>query len=220
MADSSRWAPYREKMQEQLSQIQLREIHQELTAGKNLKAYTADKIAKIAIGECCIGDSRHIGVCTVFPLETYWLPLYVSLWDEQEKEITLLVDVAPTVDSLIDEPFRIKYLESIQPLWEKFASLPGIVPFEDDGVRRVCSIIYTAAVVPIEREGMRLAALAPHTEYLKSYIEFVKDAPAADGEAKVKEIRRKIEAVKSEYRSYLQRAYGGGFHEDMINVLF
>jgi hypothetical protein len=67
---------------------------------------------------------------------------------------------------------------------------------------------------------MRLAALAPHTEYLNSYIEFVKDAPAADGEAKVKEIRRKIAAVKSEYRSYLQRAYGGGFHEDMINVLF
>ena len=220
MADSSRWAPYREKMQEQLGQLQLREIHQELTAGKNLKAYTADKIAKIVIGECFIGDSRHIGVCTIFPLETFWLPLYVSLWDEQEKEISLLVDVAPTVDSLIDEPFRIKYLESMQPLWDKFASLPGIVPFEDDGVRRVCSIIYTAAVVPIEREGMRLAALAPHTEYLKSYIEFVKDAPAADGEAKVKEIRRKIAAVKSEYRSYLQRAYGGGFHEDMINVLF
>ncbi len=34
MADSSSWAPYREKMQEQLSQLQLREIHQELTAGK------------------------------------------------------------------------------------------------------------------------------------------------------------------------------------------
>jgi hypothetical protein len=220
MADSSRWAPYSEKMQEQLNQLALKEIHQDLTTGKALKAYTADKIAKIAIGECFIGDSKHIGICTIFPLETSWLPLYVSLWDEQEKQISMLVDIMPTVDSLIDEPFRIKYLDSMQPLWEKFANLPGIVPFEDDGVRRVCSIIYTAAVVPIEKEGMRLAALAPHTEYLKSYIEFVKDAPAADCDAKVKEIRRKIEAVKAEYRSYMQRAYGGGFHEDMIKVFF
>jgi hypothetical protein len=220
MADISRWAPYREKMSEQLNQLALKEIYQDLTAGKNLKVFTTDKLAKIAIGECFIGDTKHIGICTIFPLETYWLPLYISIWDEQEKQISMLVDIMPTVDSLNDEPFRIKYLDSMQPLWEKFANLPGIVPFEDDGVRRVCSIIYTAAVVPIEKEGMRLAALAPHTEYLKSYIEFVKGAPAADGETKIKEIRRKIEAVKSEYRSYLQRAYGGSFHEDMIKLFF
>lgn len=220
MSDTSRWAPYIDKMQEQLNQLALKEIHQDLTAGKALKAYTADKLAKIAIGECHIGDSRHIGICTIFPLETTWLPLYVSLWDEREKEITMLVDIMPTVDSLIDEPFRIKYLDPMQPLWEKFSNLPGIAPFEDDGLRRVCSIIYTAAAVPIEKEGMRLAALAPHTEYLKSYIEFAKDAPPADGEAKVKEIKRKIEAVKAEYRSYLQRAYGAGFHQDMIKVFF
>jgi hypothetical protein len=220
MSDSSKWAPYITKMQEQLNQLALEEIHQDLTAGKALKAYTADKIAKIAIGDCFIGDAKHIGLCTIFPLETSWLPLYISLWDEQEKEISMLVDIMPTVDSLIDEPFRIKYLDSMQPLWEKFANLPGIAPFEDDGLRRVCSIIYTAAVVPIHKEGMRLAALAPHTEYLKSYIEFVTDAPAADDEAKVKEIKRKIEATKAELQRYIKRAYGGGFHEDMIKVFF
>ena len=220
MSDSSKWAPYIDKMQEQLNQLALKEIHQDLTAGKALKSYSADKLAKIAIGECLIGDSKHIGMCTIFPLETSWLPLYVSLWDEQENEISMLVDIMPTVDSLIDEPFRIKYLDSMQPLWVKFANLPGIAPFEDDGLRRVCSIIYTAAAVPIEKEGMRLAALAPHTEYLKSYIEFVKDAPPADGEAKVQEIKRKIEATRAEFRRYMQRAYGSGFHEDMIKVFF
>jgi hypothetical protein len=219
MADS-KWAPYSYKIQEQLNQLALKEINQNQTAGKALKTYSADKLAKIAIGECHIGNSRHIGICSIFPLETYWLPLYVSLWDEQGDKISMLVDIMPTVDSLIDEPFRIKYLDSMQPLWEKFANLPGIVPFEDDGVRRVCSIIYTAAVVPIEKEGMRLAALAPHTEYLKSYIEFVKDAPPAEGDAKVREIKRKIEAVKAEYRSYLQRAYGTGLQKDMADIFF
>jgi len=220
MADEIKWAPYVEKMQEQLNQLALREIHQDLTAGKTLKAYAADKIAKIAIGDCTIGSQKHIGLCTIVPLEQYWLPLYFSCWDEQQQEISLLVDIMPTVDSLVDEPFRIKYLDPLHPLWEKFASLPGITPFEDDAVRSVCSIIYTAAVVPIEKEGMRLAALAPHTEYLKSYIEFVKDAPPADGEAKVKEIRRRIDATRAVLRSYMQRAYGSGFHADMLNVFF
>jgi hypothetical protein len=108
----------------------------------------------------------------------------------------------------------------MQPLWDKFSNLPGITPFEDDSVRRVCSIIYTAAVVPIEKEGMRLAALAPHTAYLKSYIDFVKDAPPVDSEAKLKEIKRKTEAIKTELRSYMQRAYAGGFHADMLKVFF
>ena len=220
MAEGIKWAPYIEKLQEQLNQRALREIHQDLTAGKTLKAYAADKIAKISIGECAIGDEKHIGLCTIFPLENYWLPLFFSYWEEQEKEISFLVDIMPTVDSLIDEPYRIKYLDSIQPVWEKFASLPGITPFEDDAVRAVCSIVYTAAVVPIEKEGMRLAALASHTEYLKSYIEFVKDAPPADGEAKVKEIKRKTEAIKTALRSYMQKAYAGAFHGDMLKVFF
>ena len=219
MADST-WAPYIEKMQEQLNQLALKEIHQDLTAGKTLKAYTADKIAKIAIGDCAIGDQRHIGICTIFPSENYWLPLYFSYWDEKAKEISLLVDIMPTVDSLIDEPFRIKYLDAIQPLWEKFANLPGIVPFEDDSVRRVCSIVYTAAVVPIEKEGMRLAALASHIEYLKSYIGFIKDAPLADGEAKVKEMKRKIAAIKATLQGYIQREFGASLHGDMLKTFF
>ena len=220
MADGSKWAPYIDKMQEQLSRLAPVEILQDLTAGKTLKAYAADKLAKIAIGDCTTGDGRHIGMCTIVPLEQYWLPLFFSLWEEREKEITFLVDIIPTVDSLVDEPYRIRYFDSIQPMWVKFASLPGITPFEDDAVRALCSIVYTAAVVPVDREGMRLAALAAHTEYLKSYSDFVKDAPLADGEAKLKEIKRKIEAVKTALRSYVQRQYAGAMHEDMIKVFF
>ncbi len=220
MTDSSIWAPYTEKMQEQLSKLALKEIHQELTAGKTLKTYTTDKIAKIAIGDCTIGDKKHIGLCTILPFEQYWLPMFFSYWDEQEKDISFLADIMPTVDSLIDEPFRIKYLDTIQPLWEKFSSLPGITPFEDDAVRAVCSIIYTAAVVPTETEGMRLAALAPHAEYLKSYVEFIQDAPPAEDDAKVKEIMRKTEAIKTVLRSYIQRAYGSALHGDMLKIFF
>ena len=220
MADGSKWAPYIEKMQEQLSQLALREIQQDQTAGKTVKAYAADKLAKIAIGDCAIGAEKHIGLCTIFPLENYWLPLFFSFWEEQEKKITFLVDIMPTVDSLVDEPYRIKYFDPIQPMWEKFAHLPGIAPFEDDAVRAICSIVYTAAVVPVDKEGMRLAALAPHTEYLKNYIDLAKDAPPADGEAKVKEIQRKINAVKKALRSYLQKTYAGGFHEGMLNIFF
>ena len=43
MAEGITWAPYTEKMQEQLNQLALKEIHQDLTVGRTLKAYTADK---------------------------------------------------------------------------------------------------------------------------------------------------------------------------------
>jgi hypothetical protein len=216
MTGSIAWAPYREKMLEQVGQIALNEI----SAQDNFTAYTADKIARLVIGDVRTGALRHFAMCAIFPQEHYLLPLYFSLWDEQENKISFLVDIMPIVDSLIDEPFRIKYIEPIQPLWDRFSNLAGITPFEDDAVRAVCSIIYTAAVMPIEREGMRLAALAPHTEYLKTYIEFIKDAPVVEDLTKLKEIKRKTEAIKGTLRSYLQRTYGTLLNQNLIDMFF
>jgi len=216
MTGSIAWAPYREKMLEQVGQIALNEI----SAQDNFTAYTADKIARLVIGDVRTDALRHFAMCAIFPQEQYLLPLYFSLWDEQENKISFLVDIMPTVDSLIDEPFRIKYIEPIQPLWDRFSNLAGITPFEDDTVRAVCSIIYTAAVMPIEREGMRLAALAPHTEYLKTYIEFIKDAPVVEDHTKLKEIKRKTEAIKGTLRSYLQRTYGTLLNQSLIDMFF
>ena len=102
------------------------------------------------------------------------------------------MDLLPTVDILVDEPYRKKYIEPLGEIWGKFANLSGITPEDDDDLRACCSIVYTAAVIPIEREGMRLAALAPHTDYLKHYIEFYASAAAAGDAAKRQEIQRKI----------------------------
>ncbi len=88
---------------------------------------------------------------------------------------------------------------------KNIANLPGITPEEHDDLRACCSIVYTAAVIPIEREGMRLAALAPHTEYLKHYIEFYAAAAAAGDAAKRQEIQRKTAAVKKTLREYLMK---------------
>ncbi len=216
MTDSMLWAPYREKMLEQLEPI----AFQEIEALDHFKVYASDKIARLVIGDVLSDRGRHFGMCVVFPQKHYLLPLYLSLWDEQEKEISCLVDMMPTVDSLIDEPFRIKYLDSMQPLWDRFSNLPGITPFEDDAVRSVCSIIYTAAIIPIEREGMRLAALAPHTEYLKSYVAFINDAPVVESDAKLQEIKRKTDAIKGTLRDYLQRTYGSLVNRNLIDVFF
>lgn len=216
MTDGISWVPYREKMLEQVRQIALNES----SAQDNFTVYTSDKIARLVIGEVVADARQHFAMCAIFPQEHYLLPLYFSLWDERENEISFLVDIMPTVDSLIDEPFRIKYIDPIHPLWDRFSNLAGITPFEDDAVRAVCSIIYTAAVMPIEREGMRLAALAPHTEYLKTYIAFIKDAPVVESHAKLKEIKRKTEAIKETLRSYLQKTYGTLLNQNLIDMLF
>ena len=213
MADTIQWSPYLEKMREELNQLTLKEIRhveghaimpaQEFKTSQvhgGLSAYSVEKIEKIAIGTFYLNETIHYGFCTIIPDDSHNMPLFISLWEEGEREITFLVDLMPTVDSLIDEEYRKKYLESVQPLWERYASLPGICPVESDVVRSLCSIIYTAARVPIDKEGMRLAVLAPHPEYLKNYISFVQEATEVEDRAKRKEVERKKKALRRTLR--------------------
>jgi len=215
MGESSNRTPYLEKMGEQIDQLKPRELTawggHHITALQDIKTshvtggfkfYSSEKIDKIALGSISRDDEITYGFCTIIPGETYDLPLFLSRWEEREKEITILVDIMPTVDSLVDEEYRKKYIESVQPLWDRFVSLPGICPEESDVIRSLCSIIYTAARVPIEKDGMRLAALAPHTEYLKSYIAFVPEARPVESDAKQRELQRKKTALRKTLSTY------------------
>jgi len=214
MVEGTKGTPYLEKMKELVDQLKPTELNElggkDLAAIKDIKdsqitggfkAYSAEKIEKIGLGSLALGDGTRYGFCTIIPKEDYDLPLFLSRWEEREKEITFLVDIIPTVDSLVDEEYRKKYIESIQKhLWDRFVSLAGICPEESDIIRSLCSIIYTAARVPIEKDGMRLAALAPHTEYLKSYSAFVPDARPVDSDAKKQEIQKKKAALRKTLR--------------------
>ncbi len=203
-----KWTPYLEKMKglidplqpEPVSRWQGRDLSPALTidtaqARGGFSAYGAAKLEKIGIGSCIIAG-RQYAICTIMPGESYDLPLFLSRLDESADEVNLMVDIIPTVDSLVDEEYRKKYIESVQPLWDRFVSLPGVCPEESDIIRSLASIIYTAARVPIEKEGMRLAALAPHTEYLKSYLSFVPGAEPVGDEAKRREIAAKRAALR------------------------
>ncbi|MBN2107431.1 MAG: hypothetical protein JW832_08380 [Deltaproteobacteria bacterium] len=234
------WAPYCEKMKEHLDQLSLVRLTQwqgadiagaEHSAGPGgsgtVQAFTADKIEKAAIARIMAGDAVQYGICTIFPAEGFDLPIYFSRWEERADSISILVDLVPTVDSLVDEPYRKKYIETLGPLWDKYSNLPGMAPEENDAVRAVCSIVYTAAVIPIEREGMRLAALAPHTEYLKKYLEFHQSAVPVEDPQKLQEIKRKIAAVKATLRDYFKGALAGpvgqglgaGLSEQLSDIL-
>jgi len=208
MGGDKKWSPYLEKMREQVDQLALTELgewkgHDLAPAGEfatpqasgGFRAYGTEKVGKIGIGSICLKETVHYGFCTIISDEDHDLPIYISKWEERDQEITFLVDIMPTVDSLINEDYRKKYIESMQPLWDKYASLPGICPEESDVIRSLCSIIYTAARVPIDKEGTRLAALAPHTVYLKSYLDFLREAVPVKDDARRKEAKIKKETL-------------------------
>ena len=202
--------PYIEKMSEQLNQLSLTPINE--YAGSDisnladlekdgvrvtLNAYQAEAAEKIAIGSITIDNEVNIGVCTIIPKNDIAIPIYVSRWEERQNTITLLVDVMPTVDMIVDEAYRVKYLEPLNETWERFSNLAGIQPEDDNDLRAACSIIYTGACVPIEKEGMRMAALAPHLDYLKKYIAYMTADKQPIDETKQKEVTRRISAVRS-----------------------
>lgn len=242
MGEGIKWSPYLEKMREQIDQLKLIEINEwerhDLTpalefktshAHGGFKAFSTEKVEKIGIGNFYLNEEMHCGFFTIFPREDHDLPIFISRWEEREKEINFLVDIMPTVDSLVDEEYRKRYLESVQPLWEKFAHLPGICPEESDVIRSLCSIIYTAAKVTIDKEGLRLAALAPHTEYLKSYLNFLREANPIESDAKRKEVKRKRETIRETLRTKffkevledsMGNAMGDRLSELMVTILF
>ncbi|MCP4714448.1 MAG: hypothetical protein GY868_04965 [Deltaproteobacteria bacterium] len=210
------WTPYVEKMTEQLQQLGL--VEEESI--DNLKVYSTEKAEKVAVGSVVVGEELHYGMCTIIPNAAHVLPLFFSRWEERRDSITMLVDLMPTVDSLVDEPYRVKYLESMGKSWDRFAALAGICPEEDDALRSLCSIIYTGAVVPIEKEGMRLAALAPHTDYLKQYIVFMQEAGTTDDAAKIREVERRIGSVRAIAGDYLERTKAAGVNGEKLVKAF
>jgi len=209
--------PYIAKMAEQLHQLSLTPIHE--CAGSDisnladlekdgvrliLKAYQTDVAEKIAIGSIDVGNEVSIGACTIIPKNGVSIPIYVSRWEERQDTVTLLVDMMPTVDMIVDEAYRVKYLEPLNETWERFSNLPGIQPEDDNDLRAACSIIYTGACVPIEKEGMRMAALAPHLDYLKKYIAYMTADQQPIDQAKQKEVTRRIAAVRTLFSANLQ----------------
>lgn len=209
--------PYIEKMSEQLKQLSLAPINE--CEGKDisnladlekdgirvtLNAYLAESAEKIAIGSITVDNEVNIGVCTIIPKNDIAIPIYVSRWEERQDTITLLVDMMPTVDMIVDEAYRVKYLEPLNETWERFSNLAGIQPEDDNNLRAACSIIYTGACVPIEKEGMRMAALAPHLDYLKKYIAYMIADKQPINETKQKEVTRRITAVRKLFSANLK----------------
>ena len=232
-----KWTPYLEKMKGLIDPLQPAALTEwqgkslapagEFSRGQargGCSAYRADKLEKIGIGTFFHASDRHFAFCCIMPGEAYDLPIFLSRLEEGPDEVILLVDIIPTVDSLVDEEYRKKYIESVQPLWDRFASLPGICPEESDVIRSLTSIIYTAARVPIEKEGMRLAALAPHTEYLKSYLAFIPEAAPVADETKKKELQVKRAALRKTLQThFFKEVLPGPVREalgnDMLDLL-
>jgi hypothetical protein len=189
----------------------------------NVGLYSASKISKIALGSFQIKDRKQFGLCTVFSDKGYDLPLFVSYWDEASSKISWMVDFMPTVDDFLDEDYRAKYIEVQGEAWDRFAKLPGVCPEDDNVLRSLCSIIYSAGQSPIENEGVRLAVLAPHTSYLKTYTEFVPGAERVTDDSKINEISLKTKCLKAalqkHFRAVLKNQIGNCAGSDKIDLL-
>ena len=226
--------PYIEKMSEQLNRLSLTLVNEyagsDITnlveyekAGTQIKlnVYQAEAVEKIAISSIAVGNEVNIGVCTIIPKKDIAIPIYVSRWEERQDTITFLVDLMPTVDMIVDEAYRVKFIEPMNENWDRFSNLAGIRPEDDNDLRAACSIIYTAACVPIEKEGLRIAALAPHLDYLKKYIEYMSDVKQSIDETKQKEVMRRIASVRTLFsanlKNLLNKTAGPKLDEETIS---
>jgi len=221
MSLETAWSPYSEQLLEELNHLSPAPLLQlggfdllpeascaHENASGQLCLLQSTNLSRIALATVKSTD-LHIGLCLAFPRADYDLPIFFSRWQETMQDLSYYVDLLPTVDFLVDEAYRIKYFDPLDQDWQRFANLAGIWPEDDDLLRSVSSIVYTAAHSMVGREGQRLAALAVHSTYLKHYIAFVHAAVPIAKNDKRAEIKRKTIAIGIILKDYLERYFAG-----------
>ncbi len=93
-----------------------------------IRPYTMEKCEKVSVCNCILMNRILTAALIIFPHDDYDLPILVMEWNETEKTISLVIDLVPTVDLVMYDDYRTKYIDGLEQYWMKYKSLSGMEP--------------------------------------------------------------------------------------------
>ncbi len=146
-----------------------------------------DKIEKLAHMWVLISRSIAGGMWMGWPNDNYDFPALVLAWEESKKRLHVIIDIMPLADCVEHEWYREKYLDGVEPAYDKFKDLIG--PPSTYRWFRAQQGPYMIFDGP---SGQRERALECETEYIKHWVDVVKKAePLKDDDYKTYVNKRK-----------------------------
>jgi hypothetical protein len=133
-----------------------------------IRPYTMEKCEKVSICNCILMNRILTAALIIFPHDDYDFPVLVLEWNETEKDISLVIDLVPTVDLVMYDDYRTKYIDGLETYWMKYKSLSGMEPNRFAWVRMMFSPYYLSGALPKDKEQNIDDAL----EIIKSYLEY------------------------------------------------
>jgi len=148
---------------------------------EEIHCYEAEKIEKIIMMKATIlGGKLIVWATNIVPKDEYDLPIFSSELVQAVNHISLRVDLIPTADCGRDMGYLTKYMEPMEPLWEKYKDIPGMSNEGYLWFRAMLSPFYTGGKFKYEQEGMEDKSLEITADYLNLYTKFWSDAQKQD----------------------------------------
>lgn len=164
------------------------------------KPYQEEKCEKITICNCILMERILTSAVIAIPNDNYELPMLVLEWSETENVISLVVDYVPLVDLVMNEEYRIKYLDPLDPLWNKYKELIGMAPNRFAWSRMLFSPYYLSGhFSKQEPENIRVS-LEIMQNYLELWLELLSKAEPIMEDTRRDYVRRRKTQIRKIFR--------------------
>jgi hypothetical protein len=90
--------------------------------------FCTDKIEKISFGWSVIRKALVAGACMGWPRDDYDFPILTLDWDESLKHVHIIADFMPLTDIVMNDWYREKYLDGIEPIYKQYTDLLDAPP--------------------------------------------------------------------------------------------
>ena len=115
---------------------------------------------------------------TIVPADEYPLPIFGSEILQAEGYISLRVDFYPLADCARDMGYYERYMEPMEPIWEKYKDIEGVGMEKRHWAKVMASPFYTFG--KLHQENIEDTALDLTVDYLKLYVKFCSETEKAD----------------------------------------
>ncbi|MCS7001544.1 MAG: hypothetical protein NZ518_01730 [Dehalococcoidia bacterium] len=155
--------------------------------------FETDKLERFVIGNSSIMGRVHAQTFTAQAADGYDLPNIFFEFAELDDIISGVIDLFPVVDLALDEDYRKRVYDPLEPTWEAFRRFAGAGYHQNvfRFVRSFASPVYIGYHLPKTPENVA-RALEAHQTYLRHWLSLVEAAtPVADPERAAYAARRK-----------------------------